>query len=808
MNVSSRYSASNSISRVFLLLCFVFSMNCGIAKTASAAEKAVKKIVLIAGPITGHGKHTHEYEKNVILLKHLLDTSPSAAGIRTEAHFHGWPTDEKTLDNADTIVIISDGGDHREADHPLYVGGRFQTLAKQMARGCGLVQFHWTTFNPSRVHDQITEWVGGYFDYETGKTANKWFSAIQTWEGPVTLGTPEHPISRGVKPFSLQEEFYYQVKFRDQDPRVKPIIMTRPPGQKQDQVVGWAVERADGGRGFGFTGGHFYGNWWLPDFRKMVLNAIVWTAKADVPVNGIESNLPEPVKLLIVTGHNHPAHDWRNATAALIPVLEQDPRVQVDVTENPEDLANESLARYQAVIFNYSSWDRGGLSDAAKQNFIKYLKSGGGLEIVHFANGSFTNTLPNKTSDWPEFRTQIVRRVWDHTPGLSGHDNYGKFRVDLTAAGEKHPVTQGLASFETEDELYFRQQGPLPIIPLLTAHSKVTNQDEPMAWAYEYGQSRVFQTVLGHSDVSIRKAGAVIRRGAVWAAKLPPLSFDPPTELTENYLFRGGSSWTPESSLKTAGISAAPAAAPAVKNLAPLGAGKFGKGLNAASGGVFVEGRPEFHQYPLTVECWVKVKDAKSYNIFVAQELKTSATHWEMFSNAGSGLLTVYMPGMTPDHVRTEKNLCDDQWHHIGAIFEPTRVRLFVDGQLSADQVVKATAGTSIPGGLGIGSLIGREFGCAGSIDEVRISQGVREIKGLPTGPFEPDAQTLGLWHFDELDKEQRFPDSSLKKSPAVADAEAVKKKFLSLHKPKTILARPLSASSGPKGMALTTAGG
>jgi type 1 glutamine amidotransferase len=774
----------------------------------SAAEKTGKKIVLIAGPITGHGKHTHEYEKNVILLKHLLDTSPNAKGIQTEVHFHGWPTDEKTLDDADTIVMISDGGDHREADHPLYVGDRFKVLAKQMERGCGFVQFHWTTFNPSRVHDQITEWVGGYFDYQSGNTPNKWFSAIQTWEGPITLGTPGHPILRGVKPFSLQEEFYYNVKFRDQDSRVQPIIVTRPPGQKQDHTVGWAVERKDGGRGFGFTGGHFYGNWWQPDYRRTILNAIVWTAKAEVPESGIDSNLAETVKILIVTGHNHPAHEWRKVTAALIPILEQDPRVQVSVTENPEDLAKENLAQYQAVVFNYSSWDRGGLSDAAKQNFAKYLQAGGGLEIVHFANGSFTNTLPNKTSDWPEFRTQIVRRVWDHTPGLSGHDAFGKFRVDVTAAGDKHPVTQGLAPFETEDELYFKQQGPLPIVPLLTAHSKVTNQDEPLAWAYEYGKGRVFQTLLGHADVSIRKAGAVIRRGAVWTAGLPPLSFDPPAELTENYLFRAGSSWSPETSLKAAGVVATVPASPPAKNAAPSGAGKFGKGLNASSGGAIVEGRVDFHEYPITVEGWVKVNDPKNYNIFVAQESKSSATHWEIFTSAGSGHFTAYLPGMTPDHVRTEKNLCDDQWHHVAMILESERVRLFVDGQLSADQAVKFNGGATVAGSLSIGSLIGQEIGCQGSIDEVRISKGVREIQKLPTAPYEADAQTLGLWHFDELDKERRFPDSSAKKSPAVVQTEDVKKKSLSLHRSKTISARRSSVSSGLKVIVLMTAGG
>ena len=779
-----------------------------LGQSTLAADAPTRKIVLIAGPITGHPKHAHEYEKNVILLKHLLDTCPNVKGIKTEVHFKGWPEDEKTLDDADTIVMISDGGDHRETDHPLYVGDRFKTLAKQMARGCGFVQFHWTTFNPSRVHDQITEWVGGYFDYEKGPAANKWFSAIQTWEGPTTLGSPEHPISRGVNPFSIREEFYFNLRFREQDTRVKPIIVTRPPGSKVDQTVGWAVERQAGGRGFGFTGGHFYANWWQPDFRRMVLNAIVWTAKVDVPAGGVESTLPEPVKALIITGHNHPAHDWRKTTAALIPVLVLDPRIQVDVTEQPNDLAQANLKQYGLIVFNYSNWDRAGLTEAAKANFSKYLREGGGLVIVHFANGSYTNTIPNKESDWPEFRTQIVRRIWDHSPGLSGHDAFGKFQVETTAAGDKHPITQGLSPFETEDELYFRQQGALPIIPLLTATSKVTKQAEPLAWAYDYGKGRIFQTVLGHGDISIHKAGAVMRRGAAWAGRLDPLSFDPPVSISENYLFRDGSQWSPAISLKAAGLTDAAPVVPPKKNDMPLAEGKFGKGLNASGGGAFAKGRAEFHQFPLTVEGWTRLKNAKSYNILVANELKSSATHWEIFSMPESGHFTAYMPGMTPDHVRSSTNLCDDKWHHVAMIVEPSRVRLYVDGQQVADQAVKFNAGATVAGELAIGSLAGREIGCDGLVDEVRISKGVRDIKEIPTAPFEADEQTVGLWHLDELDAEQRFPDSSNGKSPAVADAAAVKKKPRLLSRLKTISEPTRSGSSGPRVIRSTTAGG
>jgi type 1 glutamine amidotransferase len=53
----------------------------------------------------------------------------------------------------------------------------------------------------------------------------------------------------------------------------------------------WAVERPDGGRGFGFTGGHDHDNWANDAFRKVVLNAIVWVAKGNVPAAGIESTL-------------------------------------------------------------------------------------------------------------------------------------------------------------------------------------------------------------------------------------------------------------------------------------------------------------------------------------------------------------------------------------------------------------------------------------------------------------------------------------------------------------------------------------
>jgi hypothetical protein len=53
--------------------------------------------------------------------------------------------------------------------------------------------------------------------------------------------------------------------------------------------VMWAIERPGGRRGFGFTGGHWHYNWAHDDFRKVVLNALVWVAGLDVPPDGVPS---------------------------------------------------------------------------------------------------------------------------------------------------------------------------------------------------------------------------------------------------------------------------------------------------------------------------------------------------------------------------------------------------------------------------------------------------------------------------------------------------------------------------------------
>ena len=494
-----------------------------LAVAANAAEP--HKVVFIAGKLDGHPPDTHEYERSVLLLQHTLDTAPNVSGIMTEAYFDGWPKDPSTLEDADTIVIISGGCDQVLTDHPLMVGDRLRVVGEQMDRGCGLVVIHWTTFAPrDMAGEQFLEWVGGYFDYESGPPPRHWYSAIQTATTNPVVATPDHPISRGLTPFELHEEYYYKIRFRENDPRFTPILNTPIPNVPDDQTVAWAVQRDNGGRGFGFTGGHFYKNYFIESFRRMILNAILWTAHVEVPEGGVAIPEDEPIRALILTGHNASAHDWRATTPMLKHVLDRDPRYLVTYTEDPEFLASPELMDYDVVVQNYCNWDRHGLSEAAQKNFARYLSEGGGLSLIHFANGAWHPSLPdNAESAWPEYWQHIVRRTWNHP--TSAHDPYGTFTVNVSDVD--HPITEGATDFETVDELYFNQAGDAPIEPLITARSTVTGKDEPLAWVYTYGEGKVFQTLLGHAAESIGTDGAarLIRRGTTWAAGRDPIDF-------------------------------------------------------------------------------------------------------------------------------------------------------------------------------------------------------------------------------------------------------------------------------------------
>ena len=258
-----------------------------------------KEILFLAGK-RSHGYNKHEHRAGCHLLARCLNESglDVSAQVVTEG---AWPEPWVGYDKPDSIVMYCDGyRSHMAKAHQ----DKIQTLVDA---GVGVACLHFgVEVEPSELGAQFLDWIGGYF--EIGWSVNP------TWEASYSE-FPEHPITNGVQPFSILDEWYYHMRFQPEMEGVTPILSTLPPLRtltdrardrnrgsnptvlaavqaKQKQHTAWAYERPGAGRGFGFTGGHFHQNWKQDDFRKLVLNALLWTAKAEVPQAGVPSRNP------------------------------------------------------------------------------------------------------------------------------------------------------------------------------------------------------------------------------------------------------------------------------------------------------------------------------------------------------------------------------------------------------------------------------------------------------------------------------------------------------------------------------------
>jgi putative membrane-bound dehydrogenase-like protein len=256
-----------------------------------------KRIVFLAGrPSHGYGSHEH-----LAGCRFLAESITKAVpGVRCDVIPGGWPEDSQVLEGADAIVMYADGG----GGHPAL--NHLKELDKHMQRGAGFVCIHYAVEVPKeRGGPEFLNWLGGYF--ETHWSVNPhWNAEFKT--------LPEHPVTRGVKPFTANDEWYFHMRFRPGMEGVTPILsavappetMSRPDGAHSGnpavreavakgipQHTAWVFERPDGGRSFGFTGGHFHWNWGRPEILQLVTNAIAWTAKVEIPEGGLRPSTPD-----------------------------------------------------------------------------------------------------------------------------------------------------------------------------------------------------------------------------------------------------------------------------------------------------------------------------------------------------------------------------------------------------------------------------------------------------------------------------------------------------------------------------------
>ncbi len=255
-----------------------------------------KKLVLVAGNAS-HGAGEHEFRAGVKLLEKCLDSSDTS--VVTAAYDRGWPTDPTAFDNADGIFFFADGG----GGHPVLQSNRLALVDALAKRGVGIACLHYAVEVPKeKGGPEFLNWMGGYFEPH--------WSVNPHWTLAKTELAKDHPITRGVQPFETNDEWYYHMRFKEPLSTVVPILSAVPPndtrerpdgphsnnptvraGKGSREVLAWAYERPEGGRGFGCTGAHFHRNWSNDDFRRLMLNALLWTAGLDVPAEGIASSV-------------------------------------------------------------------------------------------------------------------------------------------------------------------------------------------------------------------------------------------------------------------------------------------------------------------------------------------------------------------------------------------------------------------------------------------------------------------------------------------------------------------------------------
>jgi type 1 glutamine amidotransferase len=268
-----------------------------LAGSRALADTKPRRLLMIAGT-PSHGPGAHEFNAGTTLLHKCL---AKTEGLHAVLHLNGWPKDESLFDGVDAIFLYCDGG----GGHPFIQNRRLEKIGGLMKQGVGLMCAHFAVEVPkNKGGKEFQQWIGGYYEDH--------FSCNPMWT-PQFASFPEHPISRGVKPFGIRDEWYFNMRFRPEMKGVTPILSAKPSdavrngpyvypqgpykhiqeAKGRSEAMMWAIEREDGGRGVGFTGGHFHVNWSDPNFRKVVLNAILWISKLEVPNEGVGSKVSE-----------------------------------------------------------------------------------------------------------------------------------------------------------------------------------------------------------------------------------------------------------------------------------------------------------------------------------------------------------------------------------------------------------------------------------------------------------------------------------------------------------------------------------
>ena len=260
------------------------------------------KIVFLSGPKDHGMAGRHEYEKDLRTLAKCLEESPNLKNITTKVFVGRAPRDLSEYQDAAAIVIESSSDRDERETHPLFPPEPTttrhtydpETLAflKELdglikKNKIGVAVFHYANWAEHWVARRYyLDWTGGL--WVQGGSRNP----VDEWS--MSPQHTEHPVLRGVKPWTYRDEVFCRF-FLPPDPRRTELLIGTPAKNPVGpQVASWAYQRDDGGRGFVMGGVDFHDNMrTVEDYRRFLLNGIVWAAGLEVPAEGVRSTPPD-----------------------------------------------------------------------------------------------------------------------------------------------------------------------------------------------------------------------------------------------------------------------------------------------------------------------------------------------------------------------------------------------------------------------------------------------------------------------------------------------------------------------------------
>ncbi|WP_146527565.1 ThuA domain-containing protein [Novipirellula artificiosorum] len=287
---------------------FLIALAITLGAAANAMAQTPKQILFVVGP-SSHPPGSHEVAAGARLMAHCVENAENVSALHATV-VEGWPKDESLLDSADSVVFIGDTFPPQRLPDTEAILAK---LDQMMRRGCGIACIHYATglLGKDVAADgehPLLHWMGGYFANNTCPHHQGIAKIFQA--ATITPATPTHPISRGWSEFTIHDEPYIKNYFGKNDNQLAANVTALatsmlPPEKPEREIVAWCVERepaTGGGRGFAIVMPHFYKNWSDEDLRRLILNAIVWTANREVPPIGVRGQLPnlatfEPVSV-------------------------------------------------------------------------------------------------------------------------------------------------------------------------------------------------------------------------------------------------------------------------------------------------------------------------------------------------------------------------------------------------------------------------------------------------------------------------------------------------------------------------------